>query len=427
MDPPLVAGGSVEPGNFCGIDRTERVRLVREQHDIRRGRFHLRKPHPWVAPVAASAEDIFTAAQGKEVVGVCVRADAHPRIAPNRTKHALPRASPRCEGGVEGRLHGLHDVADRFLRSPEQGDLTQQHRAVANRSRIGHPNRDPGGTQSLDILAPVLLLIRDHEVGPEGENRRKVRVLRPAQLGQGSHPLRRVNTPVGDAHHALAQAEHKEGFCQARHERDDAPRLSRRTAAHASNATSRTPPSSRACATARPATEAGRAMRRCASRTRTSRTSPCKDTSTSSFRALARSKGRQVRPPRFRNRIGRTRVKTVAGSRSPYTCRASSRSCSSPTSSWGKRGAWKIGTGNEDSTSSSSRRSRSAQRAKYPSAARAGSWRFTTTASVATPYSDRYAKERLVSSTTTRAGFTTRRAVVRSPSRRICCTSSTSR
>src|SRR3970282_147273 len=84
----LPHGGDASQGGYLrNVRRSEPVRLIRQQNDLRVLLRHLPQLHPRIALVAP-LEDVGAAADRDEVVRVGARADSHPGVAPDGTEGA---------------------------------------------------------------------------------------------------------------------------------------------------------------------------------------------------------------------------------------------------------------------------------------------------------------------------------------------------
>ena len=87
---------------------------------------------------------------------------------------------------------------------------------------------DAGARERLGVLAPVLLLVEQHDVRRELDDAPNVRILRTADLFDSRDALGRVHAVLGDADELVAAAEVEDQLGQAGAEGDDAHALSGR-------------------------------------------------------------------------------------------------------------------------------------------------------------------------------------------------------
>ena len=99
----------------------------------------------------------------------------------------------------------------------------EDHReGVVDGIRVGDEDIEPGRAQGIDILAAVLLAVRDDEVRAGGDDAVDVRVLRAAEDGDGFDSARGFGAEARAPDKRIARAEPPNEFGEARHERDDA-------------------------------------------------------------------------------------------------------------------------------------------------------------------------------------------------------------
>ena len=196
----------------------ERIGLRREQDGVGRERPHLVVREGRV-PVAVGGH-VLEAAPPHHVRDDGVAADGHPRVPPDEVERPH-RAGRRGEGGEPGR-DLVRDPVGRPAPPDGRADGADHGDGAGDVGHVGDVDRAERG-DGLDLLADVLLLVRDDEVRRQPADAPDVDGLGPPDDRLGRLPPGGADAEPREPDDLGVQAEVGQQLRLRRDERDDAP------------------------------------------------------------------------------------------------------------------------------------------------------------------------------------------------------------
>ena len=206
---PPAQGRREQRLQFLSVLGAKFIGLVRQHHEVRPLRERLLDRRPWIT-FASRRVDVVEADHPQHVVRIGVGVEGHPRVLPDGAEDAEAQLGPDAEPGFRFRSPPAQSRAPSHRpwprRPKRRAKLDNRLDRGADLARIGGEYHDTGGAQLLDILAPILLGVGDHEVRRKFSNRFKIRILGPANLGHCRGRRRRLNAVMRHPRDRVPQA-----------------------------------------------------------------------------------------------------------------------------------------------------------------------------------------------------------------------------
>ncbi len=161
-------------------------------------------------------------------VGVGV--EGHPRLLPDRAENSEPQFAPHAKRRLDsadaqrdflGQCRSLRLATEHPSQSQDRFDRTR------HRARIRREHRDTRRAHSLDVLAPVLFSVSDHQLGLELHDRGDVGILGAADFWNRRDRRDRLDAEFRNADDFGIEAQCEQRLRPARHQRHDSRRRAR--------------------------------------------------------------------------------------------------------------------------------------------------------------------------------------------------------